>query len=236
MNSKEKIICIIRNVIFILCLAFSIFSVLVFLIKSKFDSFALALVTVALIFVPDIICRIFRCRMNTVAYIAMLIYALCPLLGHSYKLYYIIPCFDKILHTVGGFAFAMLGSYIVLIIQKAGKPSLLLRALFALCFSMALSMVWEFFEYFGDMWFCQDMQADTVIYSINSHMLGGGLGDIGRIEKIESVIINGIPMEGYIDIGLIDTMNDMLVETAGAIIYFLWLMIDRDRHPIWKRT
>ncbi len=40
------------------------------------------------------------------------------------------------------------------------------------------------------------------------------------INNIEEVIVNGerIPVKGYIDIGLFDSMADMFVESAGALL------------------
>ena len=46
--------------------------------------------------------------------------------------------------------------------------------------------------------------------------------------------MNGLllPVDGYIDIGLIDTMLDMLLETVGAIAACMIILLDKDRHPI----
>lgn len=54
---------------------------------------------------------------------------------------------------------------------------------------------------------------------------------IGSIDQIDSVIVNGEPLEGYIDIGLIDTMGDMMIETVGAAAYAVVFALDKGRHP-----
>ena len=56
----------------------------------------------------------------------------------------------------------------------------------------------------------------------------------GSIPNIQSVSVNGLllPVDGYIDIGLIDTMLDMLLETVGAIAACMIILLDKDRHPI----
>lgn len=48
---------------------------------------------------------------------------------------------------------------------------------------------------------------------INSYLLGSEKGVAGSISDIQSVIVNGeeLSINGYLDIGLIDTMHDMLV-------------------------
>ena len=61
--------------------------------------------------------------------------------------------------------------------------------------------------------------------------LGDAAGVIGSIDQIDSVIVNGEPLEGYIDMGLIDTMGDMMIETAGAAAYAVVFALDKGRHP-----
>ncbi len=235
MNEGRRGIRILRYTLFGLCLTFAVFSLFFFSVKAKVDGIMLSLATIILVCLPNLTEKLFKRRMYTPFYVLAILYTICPLLGHSYKFYYIIPFWDKILHTTGGVVFAIVGSYIPVILnrhEKSNNSSILMRALFALCFSIALSAVWEFFEFAADMWFGQDMQNDTYIYTINSYNLGAKLGEIGSITNIESVVVNGVPLEGYLDIGLIDTMCDMLVESFGALVYSVWLMIDRDRHPI----
>ena len=73
---------------------------------------------------------------------------------------------------------------------------------------------------------------------MDSYLLGGKTGEVGRIEGIKDVIVNGesLGMGGYIDIGLMDTMTDLLVGTAGATVFVIGYAIDRERHPlIFKR-
>ena len=56
----------------------------------------------------------------------------------------------------------------------------------------------------------------------------------GTIDNIQSVVIDGValPVEGYIDVGLHDTMRDMLLETAGALITCVLLLLDKGKHPL----
>ena len=61
--------------------------------------------------------------------------------------------------------------------------------------------------------------------------LGGAAGIIGSIESINSVTVNGQALEGYLDIGLIDTMGDMMIETVGAVAYAVAYALDKGRHP-----
>lgn len=63
------------------------------------------------------------------------------------------------------------------------------------------------------------MQKDTIINEINSVMFDENKENKVYNIKIDSVVINGEEWEGYIDIGLIDTMKDLLVNAIGAITF-----------------
>ena len=152
------------------------------------------------------------------------------MLGHSYGLFYTTTWWDKLLHCSGGVAFAIVGYYLPLLIGE-NRMTPAMRLIFAVCFSMAISVMWEFMEYGQDMLLGFDTQNDTLISTIHSYLLGDTTGRLGRIEGISEVAVNGLSIPGYIDIGLIDTMGDMLIETLGAVLCAVALGIDRDRHP-----
>ena len=95
-------------------------------------------------------------------------------------------------------------------------------AITAFCFSMTIGVMWEFFEFGMDSVFGLDMQKDTVVTSVTSTYLDP-THDNKRIpiENIEEVRINGedLGVGGYLDIGLIDTMEDLLVNFVGALSF-----------------
>ena len=87
---------------------------------------------------------------------------------------------------------------------------------------MTVGVLWEFFEFGMDMLFRLDMQKDTVIHSISSVMLNPTGENIPvRINSIQDVIIQGtdLGLQGYLDIGLIDTMKDLIVNFIGAALF-----------------
>lgn len=145
-----------------------------------------------------------------------------PILGKIYRFYYIIPHWDKLLHTSSGFLFAVIGAMIPQVLdEKNSNHSQALVLTCAMCFTLSIAVIWEFFEFGMDSFFGTDMQQDTWIPNINSYLLGTEKGNLGSIYGINSLIINGkeIATQGYLDIGLIDTMHDMLVCTLGGLIY-----------------
>lgn len=214
---------------------FGLFSFVYFAKNGGFTDILLSAVTVIFILSPFIIEKFFVCRLNTAFCIFAFFYSLFPILGYSYKFYYLVPGWDKLMHFSGGVVFAVVGAYIPLLLKKEYTRDILMRALFAIMFSISISALWEFYEFTADRVFGTDMQNDTIVYSINSYMLGSGTGVVGSIDKIESVIVNGEALPGYLDIGLIDTMFDMIFETAGALIYTIIFAADRDRHPVFRK-
>lgn len=211
---------------------FTLISLILIIATGDFDNLAICIATFAFILIPSAVEKIFSCKVNPILYAACVIYAICPLLGDGYKLYYITCWWDKLLHTFGGMAFAMFGAFLVNLIN--GKRSNIATvAIFALCFSITISVCWEFIEFASDTLLKTDMQRDTFVDSLHSYILGDTLGEVGSIEKIESVTINGeIIQSGYLDIGLIDTMKDMLFESLGAVVFAVIYLIDKGRHPL----
>ena len=194
---------------------------------------ALATGTLLLVLVPELAERLFRCRINTAVYVLGVAYAIGPMLGQCWKFYYTVPFWDKLLHICGGVMFVILGIYLFERMSR-GSGNNLSSAAFALCFSIAISAVWEFVEYGADLFLGMDMQHDTVVPGITSFLLGTETGVTGSIKNISSVFVDSIPLpvNGYIDIGLHDTMLDMLLESLGALITAAILYADKGRHPL----
>ena len=153
--------------------------------------------------------------------------------GHCWKFYYTISWWDKMLHAFGGVAFALVGAFLFeRMAQGKQKPAAV--ALFGLIFSIAVAAVWEFMEFGADRFLGMDMQDDTVITQLTSYLLGPQTGVTGTIRGIEAVTVNGIclPVNGYIDVGLFDTMYDMMLESLGALVTAAVLWLDKSRHPL----
>lgn len=224
-----------KRALFLLCEVFCAFSFVRLLRKKLISCALMALLTMVLLCIPTLIEKYLSCRIALPVYLFLLVYAMGALLGDGYDLYHLTKWWDKAMHLSSGVIFAMFGVFLAGRLNGGAETSLLLRTAFALCLSIAASAVWEIFEYVADLLFHSDMQNDTYITEINSYFLGDTLGIIGHIESIESVTVNGVEMAGYIDIGLIDTMRDMIIETAGAVVYVAAYLFDRGRHPVFAR-
>lgn len=87
---------------------------------------------------------------------------------------------------------------------------------------MTIGVLWEFFEFGMDRLFHMDMQKDTIVSSITSVMLDPTNRNIPiTIDNITSVAVNGqdLGFNGYLDIGLYDTMEDLFVNFIGALTF-----------------
>lgn len=217
----------------VLCEVFTAYTIIMLLTGSEPDRLALAFTTLLLVVLPMLLEKLFQCRISLPVYIFALAYAIGPMLGHCWKLYYTVPVWDKLLHTCGGVMFAILGAFFFdRLTRNQEAPAA--KAIFALCFSMAIAVLWEFCEFGADRFFGMDMQDDTIVYGLTSYLLGDTLGVTGSIRDIQSVVVNGtpLPVDGYIDIGLFDSMLDMLLETLGAAVTCLLLWFDQGGHPV----
>lgn len=156
-----------------------------------------------------------------------------PILGKIYRLYYKLSFWDKLLHMTSGFLFATIGGILPSVIEKGKEHSLGLQLACAVMFTLSIAVIWEFYEYSMDKFFGMDMQQDTVVKDINSYLLGSlngaDKGVISSISGINSVVIDGVPLEinGYLDIGLNDTMGDMLVCSVGGLLYCAFAILER---------
>ncbi len=181
--------------------------------------------TLALFIIPGIIKKSFKIELPTLLESIIFIFIfLAEILGELNRYYLTFPHFDTILHTVNGFICAAFGFGLVdMLNREKSKINLspLYMCLVAFCFSMTIGVLWEFFEFFMDTLFSRDMQKDTVITTINSVMLNPTGQNIPATLNAESVIINGkeLGLGGYLDIGLYDTMKDLIVNFIGAVIF-----------------
>lgn len=213
-----------------IAVAFSVFSIVYFAVLTRWDDMALSFAGIAYALIPFACERIFRFRIQPVLYVFIIAYTVGPLLGSSYQLYLKFDWWDDMLHGFAGVIFAIFGAYLPRVLSKDKKCSVALGALMGFVFSLAVAGVWEFIEFGLDSLFGTDMQKDTLITNMRpSYLLGqivegvdGVLGPDGTINKTVIYYQDGtkvVMKGGYLDIGLLDSMHDMLIETTGALIY-----------------
>ncbi len=194
---------------------------------ANYEGFALCILTLLLFGLPSYIQTRLRVELpQTLEIIIMMFIFAAEILGEVNNFYTIIPLWDTLLHTLNGFLAAGIGFSLVLILNKNEKImfslSPLYLAIVAFCFSMTIGVLWEFFEFTMDMLFGLDMQKDTVVHSISSILLNtSGAQRPVTIRHITDTVVNGeeLGISGYLDIGLIDTMEDLFVNFIGALVF-----------------
>ena len=199
-------------------------------------SYIYCVITALFALLPPVLSLLLKWEMSLGFYAVFSLYTAGPLLGAVYKLYYLTSWWDILLHALAGFLFAVVGAHLAASLNKGRETSLALYVVLGVAISLCVAVLWEFFEYGADFLLGCDMQTDTVIDAFVTK-LGGLDGSVVGYEGITHVTINDRPLgsDGYIDIGLIDTMSDMLYEALGAIIFAVYAVFDRGRHPLIRK-
>ena len=182
--------------------------------------------------IPSIVeCRLRIDLPDTLEIIILLFIFSAEILGEIQEYYVLFPFWDDMLHTLNGFLFAAVGFSMVDILNRNKRVSLQMSpfymAVMAFCFSMTIGVLWEFFEWAMDAFFSIDMQKDTIVHTINSVSLHPEGRNIPvHVKDITDVILvhsdgtqTTMGVGGYLDIGLIDTMSDLLVNFIGSVVF-----------------
>lgn len=196
-------------------------------------SYFYCLATVPFVALPLILSVLFRWRMNLFFYLLFTFYACGPILGAVYNFYYLTSWWDILLHLLAGTVFAVVGAQLSNVLNKNNQTSYVFAAVFGVLLSISIAVVWEMFEYSSDTFLGSDMQADTIINVINTKInRTDGIAD--SYTNITETYVNGqsLGINGYLDIGLIDTMHDMIIETVGALVYLVYVLFDKNKHPM----
>lgn len=170
------------------------------------------------------------------------------ILGEINNFYGIIPYWDTILHTLNGFICAGVGLSLVDLLNVNSKNinlSPMYVAIVSFCFSMTVGVCWEFFEFSADYFLKTDMQKDRIVTTISSVELNEDKENkpiiINNIDSTEIKTKDGntlIIENGYLDIGIIDTMKDLLVNLIGAVTFSIFGYIyikNRDKNNLVEK-
>ena len=193
----------------------------------NYENVSLCVLTLVLLLIPSLIQINLKIELPTALEITILVFIFAAeILGEIQSYYIKFPFWDTVLHTINGFLMAAIGFALVDILNRSKKFSIQLSPVFlaivAFCFSMTIGVIWEFFEYGMDQFFGLDMQKDTVIQGFSSVLLDPTKSNIPvPVQDITEVLVNGrnLGLGGYLDIGLIDTMNDLFVNFVGAVLF-----------------
>ena len=219
-------------------LVFSVLRILVIvslvrqIMRGSYESAFFCLLALCLLYLPSWLQVKLRIELPPPLEITILcfIYA-AEILGEVNAFYVVVPNWDTMLHTLNGFLAAAVGFSMVILLNDNEKLTFELSpfflALLAFCFSMTIGVLWEFFEFFMDHVFLMDMQKDTILNTISTVNLDPDHGTkaviVRGIQDVILVLEDGSQMPlglgGYLDLGIADTMEDLLVNFIGAVVF-----------------
>ena len=195
--------------------------------RGEYESAFTCLLVLFLFLLPMFVQRNFGIELPSTLEIIILVFIFAAeILGELACFFVNVPNWDTILHTTSGFLSAAFGFALIDILNRNDKIKFELSpiyvALVAFCFSLTIGVLWEFVEFGVDRVFHMDMQKDTIVHTISSVMLDPTNKNIPiTIDNITSVAVNGqdLGFDGYLDIGLYDTMEDLFVNFIGALTF-----------------
>lgn len=210
---KNKILNIIKIAVII--------ELLVVLLNFNLTTIFLSLFTLFLLFLTDYIKK----KLEIPYKLQLLIYIFIigtEVLGEIHNLYNKVWYYDDIMHTLSSFIVAALSIYILNKITKDNNKKLVV--VFSFILPMAVAAIWEITEFTIDNVFNKDMQKDTIVNNITSTLFSPDKNKAVK-KEINSLYINNIDFiqeyGGYIDIGLYDTMEDMICALLGALLFII---------------
>ena len=200
--------------------------------RQDFESVFLCALTLVLMILPSILTRRLHIELpGTLEIIILLFIFAAEILGEINSFYIRVPNWDTMLHTLNGFLCAAIGFALVDMLNRSDRFSFKLSpvylAIVAFCFSMTVGVMWEFFEYYGDVLLGLDMQKDTIVNAIRTVELDPTRSNkVVAVKDIADVIIvhgdgtqQALGLGGYLDVGIHDTMKDLLVNFIGAVVF-----------------
>lgn len=187
---------------------------------------SMAFIALALYFLPLLIKKFFNLEFPAILEIFYYLFVFAALvLGEVFAFYGPFPFWDVILHFLSGFVLAGIGYSIITLSQKS-KVTKFIAGLFAVCFSITIGVAWEFTEFTFDRFVKTDAQKDAYVKNIATITMQRDGGNtpvqVNDITTTDIHLTNGeiiTVYQGYLDIGLLDTMKDLFVNTAGALLF-----------------
>ena len=197
------------------------------LLRRDFESAFTCVLVLVLFLIPLFLERSLAIKLPTTLEIIILLFIFAAEILGELQCYFIqYPNWDTMLHTTSGFLCAAVGFSLIDILNRDSKIKFSLSpvyvAVVAFCFSMTIGVLWEFFEFGADRVLGLDMQKDTVVHTITSVSLDETMQNKPvTISDIHSVQVDGqdLGFDGYLDIGLYDTMEDLFVNFIGAVTF-----------------
>ena len=170
-----------------------------------------------------------RLKVRVPDFISVIVYVFVFLhfvLGEIYRFYDHYMLFDKALHTTGGAIIAFIGFSVVLsftrLESRKVKLSPFFLVVFAFCFSLSIEYIWELVEY----------AVDSITYRV------AGFAGAANMQRWKDGVEWSEELGAYVAVnvrgsGLKDSMTDMIVNIAGALVVCGAALVGLRLRPDW---
>lgn len=228
-NNKKALVAI------YLLLRLSVIAIMIIQFFNKnYNDVFLCVLTLILFTIPDFVDKKLNIELpNTLEVIILLFIYSAEILGEIRGYYLSFKHWDTMLHTINGFLMAAIGFSMIDILNRTEKIKFVLSPVFvavvAFCFSMTIGVLWEFFEFGMDTMTATDMQKDYLYTTVSTVYLNPENENVPVVIKdIKKTVIDGtvdgksreVTIDGgYLDIGIHDTMKDLIVNFIGALTF-----------------
>ena len=228
-NNKKALVAI------YLLLRLSVIAIMIIQFFNKnYNDVFLCVLTLILFTIPEFVDKKLNIELpNTLEVIILLFIYSAEILGEIRGYYLSFKHWDTMLHTINGFLMAAIGFSMIDILNRTEKIKFVLSPVFvavvAFCFSMTIGVLWEFFEFGMDTMTATDMQKDYLYTTVSTVHLNPENENVPVVIKdIKKTVIDGtvdgksreVTIDGgYLDIGIHDTMKDLIVNFIGALTF-----------------
>jgi len=201
--------------------------------SNEFSSILLCIVVFFLLDLPFYLSKKLKIKIPNGLMIYSFIYLFfTQILGEVCHFYQLVPHWDSFVHFLNGFLSSSIGFSLIMLLNSRRmmfKLSTLFVIITTICFASTVGLTWEILEYIADSVLKIDSQNDFYISEINTITLDPKKeGNIISIKNISYTILYDkndnqlIKLDGYLDIGLNDTMKDLIVNTLGTITFIIF--------------
>ena len=127
------------------------------------DNRIFSCVTLGVVFLlPFFVELIVGRRFSNLMFLVYQLYAILAGMGSIFNIYKTLPYYDKFIHVLAGYAFSLVGLYVISLFDDYSKFKPWTMALFCFCFTLAISLCWELIEWFSDLFLGQTAQGAPV--------------------------------------------------------------------------
>ncbi len=235
----SKSFLVVMALFLVICFDFIIY----FMIKKLTRSLILSLIS-AFVFTPMIVAFEYYTGIKFgTPLLSMILFIILGgmILGPSLDFYFKFPHWDTLLHGLSGFVFACFGfAFAEKFIKSNQSNAFYVYLIAGFLISISIAALWEMFEYMGTFFMGLDMQEDQVINSFNSYYFSGSHSEVFTVDNITKTIIyygnnEYLIVDGYLDIGLYDTLNDILICLGGNVLFLTTMLVDHNHNGKLKQ-